>query len=40
MKTADRRSHFQRSLAGVVLAGAMVALWGAATAGFSAVRHE
>ena len=31
MKTADRRSHFQRSLTVVALSGVLLALWGAAT---------
>ena len=33
MKTDDRYSQFQRSLAGVVLAALLLALWGAATPG-------
>ena len=33
MKTDDRRLHFRRSLAGVVLAAVLLALWGAATHG-------
>ena len=33
MKSDDRRPHARRRLAGVVLAGVLLALWGAATHG-------
>ena len=40
MKTADRRSHFQRSLAAVAPGWGIGGLVGSGHSGFSPVRHE